>query len=208
MLASLGGLIALGAIAAGSTGIVLDQTQRDSNGYLMTPSRTYSTITYALVSAGYRGGTSNDWFVARDLLGTVRIRVQSTRPVFVGIAPERDLQAYLGNVARAQGSRFDSRSAYFLVRQGGAPNSPPGLERFWSASAVGTGRRTVTWTPQAGNWRIVLMNADGTPDVRADVSVGARMPHLLPIAIAVLGAGILLLLLSGGGLYLAVRRRA
>jgi hypothetical protein len=208
VLASLGGLIALGAIAAGSAGIVLDQTQRDPNGYLMTPSRTYSTSTYALVSAGYRGGTSNDWFVARDLLGTVRIRVHSTRPVFVGIAPERDAQAYLGNVARAQGSRFDSRSAYFLVRQGGAPASPPGVQRFWSASAVGTGQRTVTWTPQAGNWRIVLMNADGTPGVRADVSVGARLPHLLTIAIAVLGAGILLLLLSGGGLYLAVRRRA
>ena len=75
VLASLGGLIALVAIAAGGTGIVLDRTQRDASGYLMTPARTYSTSTYALVSASYRGGTSNDWFVARDLLGTVRIRV-------------------------------------------------------------------------------------------------------------------------------------
>ena len=51
------------------------------------------------------------------------------------------------------------------------------------------------------------MNADGTASVRADVSFGARLPHLLTIAIAVLGVGILLLALSGGGLYLAVRRR-
>jgi hypothetical protein len=49
------------------------------------------------------------------------------------------------------------------------------------------------------------MNADGTRPVIADVSVGARLPHLLTIAIAGLGAGILLL--SGGGLYAAVRRR-
>jgi len=51
------------------------------------------------------------------------------------------------------------------------------------------------------------MNADGTRAVDADVSIGARLPHLLTIAIAALGGGILLLLLSGGGLYAAVRRR-
>ncbi len=206
VLASLGGLIALVAIAAAGTGIVLDQTQRDASGYLMTPARAYSTSTYALVSAGYRGGTSNEWFVARELLGTVRIRVAATRPVFVGIAPESDVQRYLGSVARAQGSQFDARSSDFLVRPGGPPSSPPAAERFWSASASGAGGTTLTWVPQAGNWRIVLMNADGTRAVNANVSVGARLPHLLTIAIAVLGGGILLLLLSGGGLYAAVRR--
>jgi hypothetical protein len=174
---------------------------------MMTASRAYSTNTYALVSASYRGGTSNDWFVARDLLGTVRIRVTAARPVFVGIAPESDVRAYLGKVARAEGSQFDTRSADFLVRAGGPPSSPPAAARIWSASSTGTGSTTLTWTPQAGNWRIVLMNADGTTGVRADVSVGARLPHLLTIAIAVLGVGILLLALSGGGLYLAVRRR-
>ena len=50
------------------------------------------------------------------------------------------------------------------------------------------------------------MNADGTSAVNADVSIGARLPRLVTIAIAVLGSGILLRLLSGGGLYAAVRR--
>jgi len=177
----------------------------------MTPSRAYSTNTYALVSASYRGGTSNDSFVARDLLGTVRIRVTATRPVFVGVAPESDVRAYLGNVARAEGSQFDTQSADFLVRAGGPPSSPPAAAHIWSASSTGTGGWTLTWTPQAGNWRIVVMNADGTASVRAEISVGARLPHLLTVAVAVavavLGVGILLLALSGGGLYLAVRRR-
>ncbi|MGA9858134.1 MAG: DUF4389 domain-containing protein, partial [Solirubrobacteraceae bacterium] len=206
-LASVGTVLALAAIAAGGTGIVLDQTQRDANGFLMTPARAYSTRTYALVSASYRAGTSNDWFVTRDLLGTVRIRVTATRPVFVGIAPESDVQTYLGSVARAQGSQFDSRSADFLVRPGGPPNSPPATQRFWNASAAGAAGTTLSWAPRAGNWRIVLMNADGTRPVSADISVGARLPHLLTDAIAVLGGGIVLLLLSGGGLYAAVRRR-
>ena len=37
-----------GLLAAGGTGIVLDQTQRDTTGYLMTSTSPYSTSTYAL----------------------------------------------------------------------------------------------------------------------------------------------------------------
>ena len=49
------------------------------------------------------------------------------------------------------------------------------------------------------------MNAAGTRAFNADVSTGARLPQLLTIAAP--GSGILLLLLSGGGLYAGVRRR-
>jgi hypothetical protein len=207
VLASITALASLAAIAAGGVGITLDQTQRDSSGYLMTSGRSYSTDTYALVSGSYRGGTSNDWYVARDLLGNVRVRVDSVRPVFIGIAPENAVNTYLANVAHAQGDRFDTPSADFRSYPGGAPGSLPAAQTFWSARAVGTGQQTVTWTPQGGDWRVVVMNADGSAGVTGDVSVGARVPHLLTIAIAVLGGGIMLLMLSGGAIYLATRRR-
>ena len=186
---------------------MLDQTQRDASGYLMTSASPYSTGTYALVSASYRGGSSNDWFVTRDILGTVRVRVSSSRPLFVAIGPESAVNAYLANVARAQGDTFATRSSDFRALPGTAPSSPPTAQHFWSASATGAGHQTLTWTPQNGNWRIVLMNADGSSAVNAGVSIGARVPHLLAIGIAALGAGLLLLVLSGGGIFLAVRRR-
>ncbi|MHB1833953.1 MAG: DUF4389 domain-containing protein [Solirubrobacteraceae bacterium] len=207
IVAAIVALLSVGAIAAGGAGIVFDQTQRNARGYLMTPYTSYSTNTYALVSAGYRGGSSNDWFVTRDLLGTVSVRVRSASPVFVGIAPASAIQSYLGDVARAQGSTFATHDSAFHVFGGVRPISPPSDQSFWAASATGTGQHTLTWVPQNGNWRVVVMNSGASAGVSADVSVGARIPHLLTISIALLGAGVMLLILSTGAIVLALRRR-
>lgn len=207
VIAGLLGLVSLAAIAAGGAGVALDQTQRDANGFLMAPTRHYSTGTYALVSSSYRGGTSNDFFVARDLLGRVRVRVDSSQPVFIGIAREGALNRYLAGVAYAEGSRFDMPSREFRVHYGGAPAAPPATQGFWSASASGSGEFSFNWIPRPGNWRVVMMNLDGRPGVSGEVSVGARLPDLLTVSIVVLAAGVVLLMLSGGGVYLAVTRR-
>ncbi len=207
IVASLLALASFGLLAAGGTGIVLDQTQRDSSGYLMTSTDAYSTSTFALVSGSYRGGTSGDWFVNRDLIGTVKVRVSSTRPVFIGIGPENAVNTYLSGVAYARGNSLTTPSSDFRTHPGGAPATPPGAQTFWSASSTGTGHQALTWKPQAGNWRIVLMNADGSAGVSSDVSIGAKIPHLLTIAIVAAGVGLVLLLIAGTGIYLAVRPR-
>jgi hypothetical protein len=207
VVASLLGLVSLGLLGAGGTGIVLDQTQRDSSGYLMTSTTPYSTSTYALVSGSYRGGTAGDWFVNRDLIGTVKLRVNSAQPVFIGIGPENAVNRFLAGVAQARGDSFTARSADFRTYPGGAPSGPPTTQRFWSASSTGSGPQTLTWRPRTGNWRVVLMNANASAGVSSDVSIGARMPHLLAIGIAAAGAGLVLLLISSAGVYLAVRPR-
>ena len=173
----------------------------------MTDPASYSTSTYALVSDSYRAGTANDWFVARDLLGTVRINVHSTQPVFIGIAPEAAVNSYLAGVAREEATGLDAARSEFRTRPGGPPSAAPTTSRIWVASATGSGDQILTWTAQSGNWRIVLMNAAGTPNVAAELSVGARFPHLLTIGIAALGAGILILLLAAGGVYSGARHR-
>jgi uncharacterized protein DUF4389 len=208
IVASLAVLVGLAALAAGGTALVFDQTQRDASGYLMTDSTAYSTDTYALVSDSYRTGAAGDLLVARDMLGTVRIRSRSSTPVFVGIARAAAVDSYLARVRHEVATRFDAQQSDFRLHDGGAPATPPTAKQFWAAQSLGSGTQTLSWSPQNGNWRIVVMNANGSAGVGTDLALGARFPHLLWIGIGVLSGGVLLLLLGGGGIYAAVRRRA
>ena len=208
VVASLAVLAGLAALAGGGTALVFDQTQRDASGYLMTDSSVYSTDTYALVSHSYRTGAAGDAFVARDMLGTVRIRMQSARPLFVGIGPAAAVDSYLAGVRHEVATRFDAAQSHFRLDNGGAPAALPSTMHFWVAHTLGSGTQTLTWSPANGNYRIVVMSADGSAGVNAHLAIGARFPHLLWIGIGVLGGGALLLLLGGGGIYAAVRRKS
>jgi Domain of unknown function (DUF4389) len=206
VLGSLAVLAALAALAAGGIAVVFDQTQRSADGYLMTGSTTYSTGTYALVSDSYRAGTAGDWFVARDLLGTVRVHTESTSPVFVGIGPAAAVDRYLAGVRHETAASFDASRTRFRLHAGGAPSTMPTGETFWTADTVGAGTHDLTWSPRNGDWRVVLMNADGSSGVTAALSVGARFPHLLGIGIGLLAGGGALLLIGSLGIYAAARR--
>ena len=207
IVSSLAILAGLAALAGAGIALVFDQTQRGAGGYLMTGSTAYSTSTHALVSDSYRTGSAGDWFIARDMFGTVRIRSESTHPVFVGIGPAAAVQSYLAGVSREVATRFDARQSDFRLHQGGAPGVPPQSKHFWVARSTGSGIQTLSWSPTNGKYRIVVMNANGSAGVHTDLAIGARFPHLLWIGIGVLGGGALLVLLGGGGLYAALRRR-
>jgi hypothetical protein len=206
VVAGLAVLAGLAALAGGGVALVLDQTQRDANGYLMSDSSAYSTDTYALVSDSYRTGAAGDALVARDMLGTVRIRTDSAKPLFVGIGPAGAVESYLAGVRREVATRFDAHGSDFTLHNGGAPAVPPASKHFWVARSLGSGTQTLAWSPENGDYRIVVMNADGSADVHTNLAIGARFPHLLWIGIGVVGAGAVLLLLGAGGMYAAVRR--
>ena len=205
--ASLAVLAGLAALAGGSVALVYDQTQRDASGYLMTDATSYSTNTYALVSHSYRTGAAGDVSVARDLLGTIRIRTNSTKPLFVGIGPATAVESYLADVRHEVAIRFDAAQADFRLHRGGAPADAPTTKHFWVAQSVGSGTQTLSWSPANGDYRIAVMSANGSAGIHADMAIGARFPHLRWIGIGALGAGALLLLLGGGGMYAAIHRR-
>jgi hypothetical protein len=198
-------LISLGLMAGGVFGIVVDQTQRDSDGFLVSPKETFDTGSYALVSRTvYLGSDMPDW-VLDHLVGTVRIKSDSEEPVFVGIASEHDADAYLGDVRRAIVT--DVSPPEYTPKRGGRPSAPPGKQTFWVASASGAGNQVVDWDVKDGDWVIVAMNADASPGVTAELRIGAEIDSLIWISLGTLGLGVLLGLGAAGLIYVGVRKR-
>jgi len=90
---------------------------------------------------------------------------------------------------------------------GSAPAGAPGDETFWVASATGAGEQTLDWEPEDGDWRAVLMNADGGRGVSAEMSIGAELDSVLWIGIGLLGLGVLFAAGAALAITAAVRRR-
>ena len=128
----------------------------------------------------------------RRMLGDVRLL--ATAPdgdsVFVGIAPAGEVNRYLGGVARTVPDAAWNQGRDI---SGNAPTAPPTDLAIWDASAVGPGTQALTWAPRPGDWAVVLMKPDGSADVSAEVRVGAELPWLGKVGVAVLILGLVLL---------------
>jgi len=207
VLGSIAALVGAALLAAGIAAIVVDQTQRDDQGFLVSPSETFRSPGYAVVSESARMSFGGEEWVARRILGTVKIESESVRPVFVGIGPEAAVNTYLGSVERSVVHEINRKPGY-EQEAGGAPARPPSEESFWVASATGAGKQALTWEPKSGDWVAVLMNADGSRGVEADVAIGAELDPLLGVGIGITVAGGLLLLLGALGIATGATRAA
>ena len=84
--------------------------------------------------------------------------------------------------------------------------SPPAEQSFWDESFTGSGEQTLEWAPEEGDWRVVLMNADGSRGVSAEMRIGAKLDSLLWIGIGLLVVGGLLTAAAALAITAAVRR--
>ena len=203
----LAALLSLGFLAGGGALVVLDQTQRDSDGFLMSPSEDFSTATYAIVSDSADVDFGGSDRAARAILGDVRIRSESTRDVFVGIGPDDDVEGYLDGVEHSVVTRISDEPEY-SHRDGGAPTGPPADEDFWVASTSGVGEQTLEWEPEEGSWSAVVMNSDGSRGVSSELSIGAELDAAVWVGIAFLIVGAVLAALAALAITAGSRRRA
>jgi hypothetical protein len=189
-------LVVIGAllVVAGVALVVVHLTQRDKNGYYTSSTVDVAAPGYAVTSEALNlGGLPG--FVS-DAVGRVRVSARSSNghALFVGIAPQSDVNGYLGAVARSEVTEVTGSTVKYKSHPGGPPAGAPTGKAFWQASSSGTSQVTTTWKVKGGTWAIVLMNADGSPVASAAVKVGAQTNLVLWVGLGFLVAG----LVAGG----------
>jgi hypothetical protein len=184
-------------LLAGSGGLgVAYVFDRDDGGYFSATVNRLDSPTAAITAEDLDLVTdpgSPDWLLNR-LDADVRLDVTAAAggaPLFVGIGPAADVHAYLVGVAHDQ--IIDATRDNPVYHRGGGQSisviGPPTEEGFWVESATGAGTQRLDWTVTSGRWAAVLMNADGSPGVTADATVGAKAGFVLPLAMILLGLG-------------------
>jgi hypothetical protein len=190
------------------------EVKKNDDGYLTTDAHRFAADTRALATENLDVDLGEgDWAVRPDDLGSVRLEAESRdgKPLFVGIARTSDVERYLSGVPHTtvrdvEAGPFDSFDADYTRHAGQRHPSSPEHAAIWAASNQGAGTRTVDWKVQDGDWSIVVMNADGSLGVDADISAGADVPFLDELGWTALGSGSFALILGISLIVLAVRR--
>ena len=189
------------------------ESAKDADGYLSTGTERFTTTGRALASGRLDVEIDGKhWLAGVEDLGDTRLKVHSPsgEPVFAGVGKTDDVKAYLDGVEHTVVEDFETSpfSARHREHHGARAPAPPAEQDFWAADVQGSGPQTLRWRPDAGDWSVVVMNADGSSGVSADVSAGAEITFLEPLGWSLAGAGLALLLAGGALIGRGVRSRA
>ena len=204
---SIGGLIGLALLIGGLAVIAAYAFGRDDDGYFTTDRHRLESATHAITSEDIDlGDEAIDW-APDEILGDIRIQVESERPVFVGIGSDADVDRYLSDVAYDELVDFDHGDPEFEPHPGARPRTAPADQGFWVAESEGPGEQELTWDADFGRWTAVVMNADAARGVDVEADAGVKLDWAIW---AGLGMFVLGLLMSAGAtaVILLLNRRA
>jgi hypothetical protein len=184
----------IGLLAGGGVLAAAYAFDRDDSGYFSATVDRLESPTAAITAGDLDLVTdpgSPDWLLDR-LDADVRLEVTGAAaraPLFVGIGPAADVDAYLAGVAHDQVIDSTGDAPAYRRSSGQTVIAPPTEQSFWVESATGNGTQRLDWTATSGLWAAVLMNTDGSPGVAAEATVGAKAGFVLPLAMILLGLG-------------------
>lgn len=202
----------LGMFLGGAAGVAAQAFATDDGYFRFTPDRVESDgVAVAATDLWLDGDESDDdvpgWvmdFVDADL----RLRVDPATPsdeIFVGIARAGDVERYLADAAYSDVVEMKGRLPVYETVSGDDSIADPLAQGFWVVTSSGDGEQELEWDVRGGRWSVVVMNADGSPGVAADVEVGIRSGALTPIVIVLMVTGGIALI--GGVVLITVGAR-
>ncbi|MDY7089803.1 MAG: DUF4389 domain-containing protein [Actinomycetota bacterium] len=173
---------------------------RDRNGYVTSPTLQLSTATAAVTAENLRITDTAFWTRTAADVGGLRVTAASPtgETLFIGIAPEESVDAWLAGTAHDQLIGFDSGAGrYDRARGAVSVVADPAAQPFWLATGTGSGA-TLNWNVVDGDYAVVVANLDGTPGVAADVEGAVQIPDLTGLGAGLLTTGIVLGLVAIG----------
>jgi hypothetical protein len=203
-------LIAVALVAGGALALWGDSLKGD-DGYLKTDTERFHASTRALATENLDVDLGDADFLAEsDDLGRIKVQAESRdgEPLFVGIARTSDVEDYLAGVpyTTVDDVEVSPFEADYTRHAGSRHPVAPEHAGIWAESNQGTGRQTIDWEIEDGDWSVVVMNADGSLGVDADIRAGANVPFLDELGWSAIGSGAFALIIGIGLIALAVRR--
>ena len=130
--------------------------------------------------------------------------VQGTTAAFIGIGRAVDVDRYLAGVATQEVTdlTIEPYSITGTPHAGQADAGPPASQRFWVAQASSTRAAEINWKIRDGQYRVVIMNANGHGGFATTSAIALTIPNIARYALAGLLIG---LLMAGGGTALLIR---
>jgi Domain of unknown function (DUF4389) len=179
-------------LVGGAVLLWANATERDADGFFTSRELNLESGSFAVTTPHVDlGAAPADWFPT-GRLATVRLEAESpTGPVFLGVGPAADVEAYLQGVPVSQVRHVDGRGTVDYEEVGGtATPAAPGDQGFWVASASGDGPQSIVWDVASADSVVVVMNADASPGISVTSRSGARSDVLLWAAAVLLVVGV------------------
>ena len=208
------GVLVGAALVFGAVWLLFED--RDDDGFYATGAHTFDQSSYAIVSGEFDQLTEVPSWFADVVTDPVDVRIEGVglggEALFVGIAPTADVDRYLSGVAHheVKGLDIDGRSissVEYAGREGNRVPVAPGRQDFWEISTEGVAPQSLVWSIESGSWTAVVMNADGSAGVAADLAFGAQISNIVAIAWGVIAFGLFSLLVGAYLVYRVFRRR-
>jgi hypothetical protein len=206
---ALAALLASGLLLGGGLALY-GEAEKDSHGYLNTDAERFEAGTRALATENLDVDIGG---IDTGDLGKLRLEAESRdgEALFVGIARTSDVERYLDNVPYTtvddvEAGPFDDFHADYTRHSGQRHPESPEHAGIWAASNQGAGQQAVDWEIEDGDWSVVVMNADGSLGVDADISAGANLPFLDELGWTALGSGAFALIAGIALMTLGIRR--